>query len=58
MTRLTFHSDPEIRDLVISEFYGHVKRMINHPEGAWILDDIYRQVATQEQKSRLLREWY
>lgn len=43
---------------MISEFYGHVKRMINHPEAAWIMDDIYRQVATQEQKNRLLREWY
>lgn len=32
--------------------------MINHPEAAWILDDIYRQVATQKQKKRLLREWY
>jgi pumilio family protein 6 len=32
--------------------------MINHPEAAWILDDIYRQVATPEQKGRLLREWY
>jgi pumilio family protein 6 len=32
--------------------------MINHPEGAWILDDIYRAVATPEQKNRMLREWY
>lgn len=32
--------------------------MINHPEAAWIVDDIYRQVATPEQKNRLLREWY
>ena len=32
--------------------------MINHPEAAWILDDIYRAVATPEQKARLLREWY
>jgi pumilio homology domain family member 6 len=32
--------------------------MINHPEAAWILDDTYRQVATPEQKRRLLREWY
>jgi pumilio family protein 6 len=51
-------SDPEIRDLVIQEFYGHVKRLINHPEAAWIMDDIYRAVATPEQKARLLREWY
>jgi pumilio family protein 6 len=53
-----WYSDPEIRDLIITEFYGHVKRMINHPEAAWILDDIYRAVATPEQKNRLLREWY
>lgn len=51
-------SDPEIRDLVITEFYGNIKRMINHPEAAWIVDDIYRQIATPEQKSRMLREWY
>jgi pumilio family protein 6 len=55
---LTDRSDPEIRDLVITEFYSHVKRMINHPEAAWIVDDIYRAVATPEQKNRLLREWY
>jgi pumilio family protein 6 len=44
--------------MIISEFYGHVKRLIHHPEASWILDDTYRQVATPEQKARLLREWY
>ncbi|KAF9696080.1 hypothetical protein EKO04_006186 [Ascochyta lentis] len=58
IAKLVEKGDPEIRDLIITEFYGHVKRMINHPEAAWILDDIYRAVATQEQKNRLLREWY
>lgn len=55
---LTPSSDPEVRDLIISEFYGHVRRLMNHPEANWILDDTYRAVATPEQKSRLLREWY
>jgi pumilio family protein 6 len=32
--------------------------MINHSEASWILDDIYRTVATKEQKALLLREWY
>jgi pumilio family protein 6 len=58
IAKLVEKGDPEIRDLIITEFYGHVKRMINHPEAAWILDDIYRAVATPEQKNRLLREWY
>lgn len=50
--------DDEIRDMVVPEFYGHVKRLIRHPEAAWIMDDIYRTIATKEQKARLLREWY
>jgi pumilio family protein 6 len=44
--------------MIISEFYGHVRRLINHPEAAWIMDDTYRGVATPEQKAIMLREWY
>ncbi|KAJ6006228.1 hypothetical protein N7451_004172 [Penicillium sp. IBT 35674x] len=56
--KLIVHGDSETRDLIIPEFYGHVKRLIRHPEGSWILDDIYRTVATKEQRTRILREWY
>ncbi|KAL5045773.1 hypothetical protein BDW71DRAFT_198029 [Aspergillus fruticulosus] len=56
--KLIVHGDSEIRDLIIAEFYGKVKRLIRHPEGSWILDDIYRTVATQEQRANMLREWY
>ncbi|KAJ5546646.1 hypothetical protein N7494_004231 [Penicillium frequentans] len=54
--KLIVHGDSETRDLIIPEFYGHVKRLIRHPEGSWILDDIYRTVATKEQRTRILRE--
>lgn len=56
--KLIVHGDTEIRDIIIPEFYGHVKRLIRHPEASWILDDVYRMVATSDQKSILLREWY
>lgn len=56
--KLMVQNDPEIRDLIIPEFYGKVRKLINHPEASWILDDIYRSVATKEQKAMLLREWY
>lgn len=56
--KILVEGDAETRDMIISEFYGSVKRMINHPEASWILDDIYRGMATQKQKARLLREWY
>jgi len=50
--------DNESRDAVVQEFYGHVKRLIRHPEASWIVDDIYRTLATKNQKAVLLREWY
>lgn len=56
--KLLVHDDSEIRDLIIPEFYGKVRKLINHPEASWILDDIYRTVATKKQKAILLREWY
>ena len=56
--KLLEHGDEEIRDMIVPEFYGRIKRMINHPEASWILDDVYRVAATKEQKAVMLREWY
>lgn len=56
--KLLVQNDKEIRDMIVPEFYGRVRKMINHPEASWILDDIYRTVATKDQKAHLLREWY
>ncbi|EED24088.1 conserved hypothetical protein [Talaromyces stipitatus ATCC 10500] len=56
--KMLVHGDTDIRDMIVPEFYGHVKRLIRHPEASWILDDIYRTVATKQQKAIMLREWY
>ena len=56
--KILVHGDGETRDMVVPELYGHVRHMIKHPEASWILDDIYRGIATPTQKANLLREWY
>jgi len=56
--KLLVQCDEETRDMVVPEFYGHVRRMLKHPEASWILDDIYRGIATPTQKAIMLREWY
>lgn len=56
--KLLVQGDDEIRDIIVPEFFGHVRRMIKHPEAAWILDDVYRGVASKQQKAIILREWY
>jgi pumilio homology domain family member 6 len=58
LAKLIVEGDDETRKIVIPEFYGHIKKMINHPEASWILDDVYRTVASKEQKAIILRELY
>ncbi|TAQ87925.1 hypothetical protein B7494_g3767 [Chlorociboria aeruginascens] len=56
--KLLLQGDEEIRDIIVPEFFGNVRRLIKHPEASWILDDVYRGVATSQQKAIILREWY
>lgn len=56
--KLLVQNDEATRDMIISEFYGKVKKLINHPEASWILDDVYRTIATKKQRATLLREWF
>ncbi|KAK4547455.1 hypothetical protein LTR36_001111 [Oleoguttula mirabilis] len=58
IAKMVVEGDQGIRNVVVPEFYGHIKRLINHPEASWIVDDIYRQVATTQQRAVMLREWY
>ena len=58
VAKMVVEGDQDIRNKIVPEFYGHVKRLMNHPEASWVIDDIYRQVATAPQKATMLREWY
>jgi pumilio family protein 6 len=58
LAKLIIEGDGETRAIIIPEFYGSIKRLINHPEASWILDDVYRTVATKQQRARMLRELY
>lgn len=58
LAKLITEGDEETKNMIIPEFYGHVRRLLNHAEASWILDDIYRSVAEPSQKARILRELY
>jgi pumilio homology domain family member 6 len=57
VAKLVVSSD-EARDVIVGEMQGGVKKLIKHPEAGWIVDDVYRGACTEEQRGRLLREWY
>ena len=56
--KLVTSGDDEIRGLIVTEFYGKVRKLMLNSEASWVLDDIYRKVANPQQKAFLLREWY
>jgi pumilio family protein 6 len=56
--KLLVQGDDKIRDIIVPEFFGNVRRLIKHPEASWILDDVYRGVASRQQKAQILREWF
>jgi pumilio family protein 6 len=58
VAKMITSGDDEIRDAIVPQFYGHVRRLINHSEASWIVDDIYRQVASNGQRTVMLREWF
>ncbi|KAI9728655.1 MAG: pumilio domain member 6 [Chrysothrix sp. TS-e1954] len=58
VAKILAEPDKVVRGWVLSEFEGSVRKLINHPEASWILDDSYRAVASPLQRRRLLREWY
>ncbi|KAK4551789.1 Pumilio y domain member 6 [Recurvomyces mirabilis] len=58
VAKMVVEGDQQVRNIIVPQFYGGVKKLINHPEAGWIVDDIYRQIATTQQKAVMLREWY
>ena len=36
VAKMVVEGDQETRDMIVPEFYGHVRRLINHPEASWI----------------------
>lgn len=56
--KLLVEGDEEVRDTIVPEFFGYVRKLIKHPEASWILDDVYRGIATKNQKATIIREWY
>ena len=58
VAKLLTYGDAEVRQLIVPEFYGHIRRLIRNNEASWVVDDTYRSLMTAEQKATILREWY
>ncbi|KAF3081627.1 pumilio domain member 6 [Orbilia oligospora] len=58
VVKLMHYGNTKTREMIIGEFYGHVRRMVKHKEACYVVDDAFREYATPKQKASLIREFY
>lgn len=58
VVKVMHYGSPETRKSVAGEFIGHVKKLIRHREASFVIEDIYREYGTPEQKAQMVREFY
>ncbi|EPS40728.1 hypothetical protein H072_5381 [Dactylellina haptotyla CBS 200.50] len=58
VVKLMHYGTAATREMIITEFYGHVRKMAKHREACYVIDDAYREYATPLQKAAIIREFY
>ncbi|KAF3929199.1 hypothetical protein AA313_de0203198 [Arthrobotrys entomopaga] len=58
VVKLMHYGNSSTREMIISEFYGHVRRMAKHREACYVIDDAYREYSNPQQKAAIIREFY
>lgn len=48
----------ETKDMVVKEMFGNVRKLIKHKLASIVVEDTWRQYATNKQKAVLLKEFY
>lgn len=58
LVKLLHYGTKEVREDVLNELYGNFRKLMRHREGAYVIEDAYRDYATAAQKRQIVREFY
>ncbi|KAL7273201.1 Pumilio y domain member 6 [Rhizina undulata] len=58
VVKMMHYGTPEVKEMIVKEFYGHVRKLIKHREASFVIEDAFREYATPAQKAALLCEFY
>ncbi|KAF5099250.1 hypothetical protein D0Z03_001067 [Geotrichum reessii] len=58
LVKLLHYGSKEVREDVLNELYGNFRKLMRHREGAYVIEDAYRDYATAAQKRQIVREFY
>lgn len=58
LVKFLHYGSSEVREDIINELHGSYRKLMKHKEGAYVIEDIYRDYSTALQKKRIIREFY
>jgi len=58
VVKILEYGNEQVRNLAIKEFMGNVAKLLNHKDAGMIMNDIYRDICTADQKREILNELY
>ncbi|CAN6608171.1 pumilio homology domain family member 6 [Trichomonascus vanleenenianus] len=58
LVKLMHYGSQQVRADVINELYGSFRKLMRHKEGAYVIEDCYRDYSTAAQKRQIIREFY
>ncbi|ANB11021.1 Puf6p [Sugiyamaella lignohabitans] len=58
LVKLLHYGSSDVRDGVLSEMHGSFRKLIKHKEGAYVIEDAYRDYSTAAHKSQIISEFY
>ncbi|KAA8905778.1 hypothetical protein TRICI_005235 [Trichomonascus ciferrii] len=58
LVKILHYGSKDVRDDVLNELHGNFRKLMRHKEGAYVIEDAYRDYSTAAQKRQIVREFY
>lgn len=58
LVKILHYGNSEVRQNVLNELHGNFRKLMGHREGAYVIEDFYRDYSTAQQKKQIIREFY
>lgn len=58
LVKMMHYGSTKVRGDIIDEMHGSFRKLMGHKEGAYVLEDCYREYATAKQRRQIMREFY
>ncbi|PRT54244.1 Pumilio y domain family member 6 [Wickerhamiella sorbophila] len=58
LVKMMHYGNAKVRKQIIDELHGNFRKLIKHREGAYVIEDCFRDYSTAAQRRQILREFY